>query len=485
MKTTKTLIMFCAVAMVCLTAVATPAWQAQVEQLMRQGEFKQATRLMDRLPKAERKAQAVVIDSLKTIMRRIERDFSMTPEEGERLIGERVPNVTPEQLARWKAARQLEVMHIDGHERWFRKSVRNLWLLAPEFKQSQDADRKASYEEKRQQFVETMKAEAGPNFTRDWRQADITFSLDVEADAVPAGETLRVWMPIPYRNARQRNIEITWGNRAYHESEGSKHHTIYMEAVAKKGEPTHFEYRFNFEIAERHLAQQDILTMLEPYDTNNPEYKEFTGNQAPHIIITDEMRALARRIVGNETNPVLQAQLVFDWISKTFPWAGAREYSTLENIPQYVLDNNHGDCGQVTLLYITLVRSLGIPARWESGWWIKPGEENWHDWAETYFEGVGWVYTDQSNGRSTYGTPMSTYYATGMDLYRMASNEATGDELEPKKTFIRSETVDFQPGEVEWRGGNLFYDKWSSHLKVNSLIPINEVQDQKIKKLIK
>jgi hypothetical protein len=56
----------------------------------------------------------------------------------------------------------------------------------------------------------------------------------------------------------------------------------------------------------------------------------------------------------------------------------------------------------------------------------------------------------------------------------MASNEGVGDKLSPAKTYIRSETVDFQPGEVEWRKGNLFYDKRNSHLKVNSITPIKK-----------
>jgi len=186
------------------------------------------------------------------------------------------------------------------------------------------------------------------------------------------------------------------------------------------------------------------------------------------------MRAKAREIVGDETNPVLQAAKLYEWIGRTLPWAGAREYSTLANIPQYVLDNGHGDCGQVALLYITLARALGIPARWESGFMLHPGEENYHDWAETYFEGVGWVYTDPSFGRSAVGTPMNDYYATGIDVYRLAVNEGVGDSFSPAKSFIRSETVDAQAGEVEWRGGNLFYDKWDSHLQVNSITPIKE-----------
>ncbi len=70
---------------------------------------------------------------------------------------------------------------------------------------------------------------------------------------------------------------------------------------------------------------------------------------------------------------------------------------------------------------------------------------------------------------------MNSYYATGIDLYRMASNEGVGDVLSPPKKYIRSETVDFQPGEVEWEGGNLYYDAWDSHLEVDGITPLNRV----------
>ena len=56
----------------------------------------------------------------------------------------------------------------------------------------------------------------------------------------------------------------------------------------------------------------------------------------------------------------------------------------------------------------------------------------------------------------------------------MASNETIGDKLSPEKKYIRSETVDFQPGEVEWRKGNLYYDTWKSHLTVNSIEKIDK-----------
>lgn len=457
---------------IAMTAVAQTNWVSKVEDMMDRGEFLKAEQFMKSLPKGVRVSEEVRIDSLNTIMGRIRKDFTMTPEEGLKQIKAKMPNVTQEQIAKWKRDSKIEYMVIDGKEWWFRKSVRNLWLLADELKEDHDAEKWDTYNTRRRYYLEAMQSPADANGLRDWRHIVVRFYLDVNADAIPAGETLRVWMPFPYQNLRQRNIKLESSNYPVTYSEGSKHHTVYMEAKTEKGKPTHFEYTFSYDVAERHIAQDDLLAMLEPYDKNSAEYKEFTGNYPPHIVITDDTRALAREIVEGETNPVLQASKIFNWISLRYPWAGAREYSTIKNMPEYVMANGHGDCGQVALMYITLVRSLGIPARWESGWMLHPDEINWHDWAETYFEGIGWVPTDQSFGRSAVGTPMNNYYATGIDVYRMASNEAIGDKLSPEKKFIRSETVDFQPGEVEWRKGNLYYDTWKSHLEVKSITKI-------------
>lgn len=280
--------------------------------------------------------------------------------------------------------------------------------------------------------------------------------------------------PFPYENLRQRNIKLESSNRPVTYSQGSKHHTVYMEAQAEKGKPTHFEYTFGYDVGERHLCQQDLVALVQPY-RHDAQYARYTSSEGPHIVVTDSMRELAEDIVGDlDENPVIAASRIYHWIAQRFPWAGAREYSTLRNIPEYVLLNKHGDCGQVTLLYITLCRAIGIPARWESGYMLHPGEENFHDWGETYFEGVGWVPTDESFGRSVEGTVLNDYYATGIDLYRLATNEGIGDKLSPAKKYIRSETVDFQAGEVEWRKGNLYNDMWHSHLKVNSIVPVEE-----------
>ncbi|MDR2682705.1 MAG: transglutaminase-like domain-containing protein, partial [Dysgonamonadaceae bacterium] len=153
---------------------------------------------------------------------------------------------------------------------------------------------------------------------------------------------------------------------------------------------------------------------------------------------------------------------IWEWVDVTFPWAGAREYSTIGNIPQYVLENGHGDCGQVTLLFMTLARYNGIPTRWQSGFMMHPGSKNLHDWSEFYLEGIGWIPMDESFGLSTFADndEVKYFYSNGMDAYRWIVNSDFSQPLFPNKIFLRSDDVDFQRGELEWRGGNIYYDLW-------------------------
>ena len=46
---------------------------------------------------------------------------------------------------------------------------------------------------------------------------------------------------------------------------------------------------------------------------------------------------------------------------------------------------------------------------------------------------------------------------------------STDMPLHPAKRYPRSETVDFQRGEVEWRGGNLYFTQWSYDMQIEYL----------------
>jgi len=150
------------------------------------------------------------------------------------------------------------------------------------------------------------------------------------------------------------------------------------------------------------------------------------------------------------------------------PWAGAREYSTIPNLSDYTLHAGHGDCGQQTMLLIALLRLNGIPARWQSGAiFADHGYNDIHDWGQLYLAPYGWVPVDVTFGRLHPGAhpkpgddALEWFYLGGLDAWRVAFNSDYGQDFVPAKHAFRSDNVDSQRGEVEWSGGNLYYDQW-------------------------
>ena len=147
----------------------------------------------------------------------------------------------------------------------------------------------------------------------------------------------------------------------------------------------------------------------------------------------------------------------------------------MPDIPEYVLDNMKGDCGMQTFLIMSMLRYKGIPVKWQSGWMVPPGAKNLHDWCEVWFEGTGWVPLDMSYGlQYSVNRKTKEFYITGIDSYRLITNDGVAAKLYPPKRFPRSEPYDFQRGEVEWNGGNLYFDKWDYKMEIRYKKPSTE-----------
>lgn len=413
-------------------------------------------------------------DSSAAIKSRLLHDFSLTVDQARDQINKRYnTNFTDAQIREFAEKHYIEMKNIDGVDRIHRKSVGNLALLNPEMNGGWKL-RGGSASKARISYVDSVLAYYdGKNDLGAAHSVTYRFVIDVPYNEALKDDTLRVWMPLPMSTSRQSDVKVLNTFPAKHvlsSPDRSYHNTIYMEQPVTEGKITHFEATVSFTNKGQYFSPEYILRNIKPYDKNSELYRKYTATEAPHIIHSD----LAREIVGNENNPYRQSELVYDYIINRYPWAGAREYSTIPCIPQYVLDEGHGDCGQVSLLYISLMRSLGVPARWESGWMLHPGETNLHDWAEVYFEGVGWVPVDVSFGRYTPASdPRAVkFYSTGMDAHRLASNKGVCGAFDPAKKFVRSETVDAQLGEVESSKGNLFYPGWSSDMQILDIHPV-------------
>lgn len=421
-------------------------------------------------------------DSAAAIARRTASDFTLTPDSALKAINKRYKaNFTAADMQRFADKHYIEVKNINGQPRVHRKSVGNFGLLNPEYNDGFKG-RGFGANATRRAYVDSVLAYYdGTNKLGAAHKVKYRFKLDVPYNDALEGDTLRVWLPLAINSARQSQVRIleakpgkyVLSKDAAPNEYANVHNTIYMEQPVVKGQPTHFEYTAEFVSKGQYFSPEYILRNMRPYDKTSEVYRRYTAPEKPHMVTNARIKELAKSIVGNETNPYRQSEMVFDYITR-YPWAGAREYSTIECIPEYVLTEEHGDCGQVSLLYISLMRALGVPARWESGWMLHPDEVNYHDWAEVYYEGVGWVPVDASFGRYKTATdPRAVnFYSTGMDAHRFAANLGVAAPLWPNKRYVRSETVDSQIGEVESTRGNLFYPGWDCSFDVLEYTPV-------------
>ncbi|MCX7512826.1 transglutaminase-like domain-containing protein [Frateuria sp. STR12] len=401
-------------------------------------------------------------------MHRILLDFTLTATEAKARIRKQIPDLTDAEFARWDQAGLLEHMVIDGRTLYFNRAPSNLYRLSAEARARRavqapitDGPNETLNDHHRAALREALAS--GQTGVLPMR-VRVTQTVTVNPDAVPSGETLKAWIPYPRAiPGQQDDIRLVASTPA-----GARvaptdtlQRTAYMEAPATAGQPTVFKLTYELTLrAQYHPVDPDKVVPA----TITPELAPFVSERAPHIVFTDDLRAFSRKVVGDEKNPYRIAQKLFIAVDR-IPWAGAREYSTISNISDYTLHAGHGDCGEQTLLLLTLLRLNGIPARWQSGWMFSEGKyNNIHDWGQLYLAPYGWMPVDVTFGQlePTAGDDprLQWFYLGGLDAYRIAFNDDYSRPFVPAKQYPRSETVDSQRGEVEWRGGNLYFDQW-------------------------
>jgi hypothetical protein len=411
-----------------------------------------------------------VADSLSQIAERINLDFSVPESKVDSQIEKLIGIVSPQDRSEWEKNGWLEWRMIDGQKKYFNRAAKNLVLLK-KFHDKNTASHTEIENTPEMKFrlkhtKEVLNSPVGKAVVPV--EMEITYTITVHPDVIPDGEKLRCWLPWPKDDSlRQMDIKLISTSIPEYvlAPDTALHSTIYMESVVKKGMPTVFQVSFDYTSYGQHfnVKQSRIL----PYDKGSETYQKYTVEQLPHICFSDKVKNLADSITKGENDPFSIVTKIYSWFKENIPWAGALEYSTMSNIPEYVINNRKGDCGMQTYLFISMLRYKGIPARWQSGWMMPPGNENLHDWSEVYYEGIGWVPVDVSYDlQNTDNKLLKYFYLSGIDSYRLIVNSGVAGPLHPEKQFLRSEPGDFQRGEVEWKKGNLYFDKWDYNMNI-------------------
>ncbi len=403
-------------------------------------------------------------DSLDQIADRIRLDFSLSEDKFRSQIGD---SFTAEDISEWTRKRWIEWKKIDGEKKYFKRAGSNLLLLKKFYEKKNEGLNKNESEPGETLILDhtALAVKEAGNLSNPV-EMKVIYTITVNSDAVPAGEVIRCWLPFPKTGyPRQQDVKLLTASDPKYiiAPDSSIHSSIYMEGLSVKNSPTVFQVTYNYTSFARYFNMSKVL----PYYRSSYNYNKYTSEQLPHICFNDNIQHLADSITDGEIDPTIIVRKIYKWFKENIPWTGALEYSIMPNIPEYVIKNKRGDCGMQTFLFISMLRYKGVPVRWQSGWMMTPEGKNLHDWSEVYYEGTGWVPVDVSKDlQNSNSAGIRYFYLSGIDAYRLIVNDGIAGPLHPEKKYLRSEPYDFQRGEVEWKGGNLYFNKWDYDMKI-------------------
>jgi len=342
------------------------------------------------------------------------------------------PDVPAERKAGWLPCNQSQCITSDGEEWYFANTIPNIRSHNVDLMREATAQKgETPFYDQLTPYTSVPAVEGAGNYVNpvNWEGTEV---LSIPADQLPKTGTLRLWIPLPIETESQRDVTILSVEPAQYVKSrtgtgadiGLSYLEVPLESVT--GDFLNVTARFRYTQCEQRFEIDPAK--VGSYDTSDPEYKKYTAT-GKNIAITPEMKATAQEIVGNETNPYLQAEKIYWHVIElpysNVPHARLSAAGTPESV--YVLTTGFGDCGSQSMYFAALCRSLGIPARAIGGYQLVPGHEGTHFWSEYYLPGYGWVPNDVTvaeiaewsfNATDGERHQYKAYYATNLDPYR-------------------------------------------------------------------
>ncbi len=395
----------------------------------------------DRTPRALR----VRLDFEKRILQRMPSEYPLNVADALAELRRSLPELSEETLEEWLRERELDWAYVDGERRIHEDAIANL------FKTHDDLARQA--------YERGQRARpGGPSPLLDaaiaemMAQGEVTARFHVRSEMTirPDGapRPARVWLPVPCEYAQVRNVRVlgvSHPDGAHLDSPQAAQRTVCLQGT----DSGPFWVEYEYETRMRYVHP-------DPARVTEDQPTFYTQELGPHILFTPYLRALCREIVGQEMNPLLRARKIYHYITHCVRYSYMRAYFTIPMIPEYAAANLRGDCGVQALLFITLCRIAGIPARWQSGLYMEPGDVGCHDWAQFYIAPYGWLFCDCSFGGSAVRRGLATreaFYFGNLDPFRMPANAAFQHDFECPPRYMRYDPYDNQLGEAEYDDG--------------------------------
>jgi len=167
-------------------------------------------------------------------------------------------------------------------------------------------------------------------------------------------------------------------------------------------------------VSEAFRNAVEDLTPLNPGDLGEPNYwklpaiKYFNGVTIDEAVqSTPEIDNLAQQIVGNETDAIKKARLLYEWVCENIDYDKAkaevvlRDPSSVNSGAIVTFEERSGVCFDYASLYAAMCRAVDVKVRLVSGLGYSGEEWGPHVWNQVYDPADDrWINVDTTFGNS-------------------------------------------------------------------------------------
>ncbi|RME52546.1 hypothetical protein D6783_04460 [Candidatus Woesearchaeota archaeon] len=186
-------------------------------------------------------------------------------------------------------------------------------------------------------------------------------------------------------------------------------------------------------------VRESVSFPLREIDPSLQKYLEPSGISD----VTPEIAELAFSLAEGKDDLFEVVFALADWTTRHIEYDLSTSTAKASLPSSWVLENRRGVCDELTSLFISLNRALGIPAKFVSGVSftdLEEFDEPWgpHGWAEVYFPGVGWVPFDVTYGEYGY-----------LDATHVKLKESVDASENAVEYVSKGRNVEMVPGELD------------------------------------
>jgi transglutaminase-like putative cysteine protease len=269
------------------------------------------------------------------------------------------------------------------------------------------------------------------------RTVAFTYSVRLKNDAPTGAGTLRLWIPVPQSDRYQEISDLAVSSPVPYTLRTEKEYGnryAYLELDPSRLATQSIDVSFKATRHENKVALEGAFAAAAaPAETRAALKRSLQRDRLVPLdgVIGDLSSTQTKGLV----RPLDKAKAIYDYVLSTMKYdktgAGWGRGDAI-----YACNIKKGNCTDFHALFIGMMRSAGIPARFEIGFSLPRDRSagdiaGYHCWAHFWLDGVGWVPVDASEASKD--PSRREYFFGAHDANRIQFTRGRDITLEPKQ----------------------------------------------------